>query len=68
MNSLHIITEKDTGTLYIYAWKICQGYDGSVEYGATVTSWETLEDLEDITCSNEAEAVTTWARLVEQYR
>ena len=68
MNSLHIITEKDTGSLYIFAWKACSGYDGTIEYGATVTSWETLEDLEDIACSNEAEAMTAWARLVEQYR
>ena len=68
MNSYTTIVEKDTGALYITAWRMYSGYDGSVEYGATVTDWDTLEDLEEITCRDEAEAITAWARLVEKYR
>lgn len=68
MNSYRAIVEKDTGALYIAAWRMYNGYGGEIEYGASVTSWDTLEDLEEISCSSEAEAVTAWARLVEKYR
>ena len=68
MNSFKTIVERNTGSLYIFAWKAYSGYDGAIKYGATATCWETLEDLEDIACQDEAEAVTAWARLVEKYR
>lgn len=68
MNSFKIITEHDTGKMYIFAWKNYSGYDGTIEYGATATNWEHLFDLDDIACESEAEAITAWARLVEKYR
>lgn len=68
MNSFYIIAEKDTGALYIFAWRSYNSYGDATEYGATVTDWDTLEDLENIAGKDETEAITAWARLVEKYR
>lgn len=68
MYSFHVLAEKDTDKYYICAFKQYNGYEGSVEYGAAITDWDTLEDLEDIECKDETEAITEWAKLVEKYR
>ncbi len=67
MNSFITIVDEDRNGLYINAWRNCSGYDGTIEYGATVTDWDTLEEIEEIICKNETDAITAWARLVNKY-
>lgn len=68
MNSFKIITEWDNYIYYIYSYRNYNSYSGEVEYGACVMDCDTAEDIEDIPCKNETDAITEWARLVKKYR
>lgn len=67
MNTFKIITEWDN-IYYIYSYRSYSSYSGEVEYGACVMDWDTAEDIEDIPCKNETDAITAWARLIKKYR